>query len=370
MIIKSLELENYRNYESLHMDFDEGINILHGDNAQGKTNALEAVFLCATSKSHRGTKDKEMIRFGCEESHIKMMVEKKGVPHRIDMHLKKTRTKGVAVNGMPIHKVTELFGILNVIFFSPEDLGIIKNSPADRRRFIDLELCQLDKIYTYNLVNYNKVINQRNKLLKELDFRMDLIDTLDIWDDQLIKYGIPIIARRRQFIEELGAIMEEIHASLTGGKEKIRLSYAYNIHEDDLARTLSRDRARDLKAKVSLTGPHRDDIQFFINDIDVRHFGSQGQQRTAALSLKLAEIELVRQRVKDTPVLLLDDVLSELDAGRQTRLLQSIEGIQTMITCTGLDDFVEHCFHIDKTFHIENGKLKDDESHLGGSDEQ
>ena len=144
MIIRSLELENYRNYESLHLNFDDHINVFYGNNAQGKTNALEAMFLCATTKSHRGSKDREMIRFGAEESHIKLIVEKQGVPCRIDMHLKKNRSKGVAVNGIPIHKVTELFGILNVIFFSPEDLGIIKNSPAERRRFIDLELCQLD----------------------------------------------------------------------------------------------------------------------------------------------------------------------------------------------------------------------------------
>lgn len=189
MIIRSLELENYRNYESLHLNFDDHINVFYGDNAQGKTNALEAMFLCATTKSHRGSKDREMIRFGAEESHIKLIVEKQGVPCRIDMHLKKNRSKGVAVNGIPIHKVTELFGILNVIFFSPEDLGIIKNSPAERRRFIDLELCQLDKVYTHNLINYNKVVSQRNKLLKEIDYRKDLLDTLEIWDMQMVRYA-------------------------------------------------------------------------------------------------------------------------------------------------------------------------------------
>lgn len=357
MIIRSLDLQNYRNYQNLSLTFDEHINLFYGDNAQGKTNALEAIFLSATSKSHRGTKDREIIRFGEEEAHIKMMVEKKGVPHRIDIHLKKGRTKGVAINGIPIRKVTELFGLINVIFFSPEDLSIIKNSPAERRRFLDLELCQLDKIYTYNLVNYNKVVNQRSKLLKDIEFNYSLLDTLDIWDEQLVRFGVPVIERRKQFIEDLSVLMKKIHAMLTDGKEVIRLEYVPNVEAGNLAKKITEERTRELKSKMSLVGPHRDDICFFINDIDARHFGSQGQQRTAALSLKLAEIELVKQRVKDTPVLLLDDVLSELDAGRQNRLLQSIEGIQTMITCTGLDDFVEHCFHIDKTFHIENGRL-------------
>jgi len=355
MIIKSLELKNYRNLEDVQMDFSEGINLLYGDNAQGKTNILESIYLCGTSKSHRGSKDREIIRFEDEESHIKMILSKREISYRIDMHLKKNRTKGVAVNGMPIRRITELFGILNVIFFSPEDLNIIKSSPSERRRFIDLELCQLDKIYTYNLINYNKIVNQRNKILKKTDG--DWVDLLDTWDQQMVQYGTYLISRRQQFIAELNEIICHIHAGLTNEKEEIRLVYMPNIEESNFERVLKKERVRDLKAKVSLTGPHRDDLKFIINEIDVRTFGSQGQQRTAALSLKLSEIELVKNKVKDLPVLLLDDVLSELDSGRQTRLLQSITGIQTMVTCTGLDDFVQHCFHIDKTFHIEDGSV-------------
>jgi len=355
MIIKSLELKNYRNLEDVQMDFSEGINLLYGDNAQGKTNILESIYLCGTSKSHRGSKDREIIRFEDEESHIKMLLSKREISYRIDMHLKKNRTKGVAVNGMPIRRITELFGILNVIFFSPEDLNIIKSSPSERRRFIDLELCQLDKIYTYNLINYNKIVNQRNKILKKTDG--DWVDLLDTWDQQMVQYGTYLISRRQQFIAELNEIICHIHAGLTNEKEEIRLVYMPNIEESHFEKVLKKERERDLKAKVSLTGPHRDDLKFMINEIDVRTFGSQGQQRTAALSLKLSEIELVKNKVKDLPVLLLDDVLSELDSGRQTRLLQSITGIQTMVTCTGLDDFVQHCFHIDKTFHIEDGSV-------------
>ena len=178
MFIESIELLNYRNYKQLHMDFHSGTNVLYGDNAQGKTNILEAVYVCSTTKSHKGSKDKEIVRFGEEESHIKMTVRRDGIPYRIDMHLKKNRTKGVAVNGVPIKKASELFGIVNVIFFSPEDLNIIKNGPAERRRFLDLELCQLNKVYVYDLVQYNRVVVQRNKLLKEMDSDPSLKETL------------------------------------------------------------------------------------------------------------------------------------------------------------------------------------------------
>lgn len=170
MIVESLKLQNYRNYEYLNMNFDEKINIIYGDNAQGKTNILESMYVCATSKSHRGSKDREIIRFDNDESHIKVNVKKNDMNYRIDMHLKKNKPKGIAVNGIPIKRAVELFGILNIVFFSPEDLNIIKNGPSERRRFIDMELSQLDKIYLDCLINYNKVVNQRNSLLKEYAF--------------------------------------------------------------------------------------------------------------------------------------------------------------------------------------------------------
>lgn len=357
MIVRSLKLENYRNYESLELNFHPGTNIFYGDNAQGKTNALEAVYVCATSKSHRGTRDREIIQFDKEEGHIRMIVEKRGVPYRIDMHLKKGRSKGVAVNGLPIRKVTELFGIINVIFFSPEDLSIIKESPAERRRFMDMELCQLDSIYTSDLVNYNKVVTQRNKLLKDMIDRPELADTLPVWDDQMVRYGREVILRRKEFIEELNAIIGDIHRKLTGDRENLTIIYRPNVESERMAQEIERGRARDRAAHTCLTGPHRDDMEFWIDGIDVRHFGSQGQQRTVALSLKLAEIELVKRRTGDHPILLLDDVLSELDTNRQMHLLKSIEDIQTMITCTGLDDLVQHCFHMDQKFHVHEGRI-------------
>lgn len=372
MIIESLELKNYRNYDELHMQFSPGTNILYGNNAQGKTNILEAIYVCCTTKSHRGSKDREMIHFGEDESHIKMTVRKNDVPYRIDMHLKKNKTKGVAVNGIPIRKASELFGIVNVVFFSPEDLNLIKNGPAERRKFIDLELCQLNKLYVHSLVSYNRVLMQRNKLLKELFFHPEYEQTLDVWDMQLAQYGRNVIRYREEFIAQLNEIIYDIHLKLSGGKEHLKIVYDPNTRADRLEEDIRQSRQQDMKQKTTLAGPHRDDIGFFIaknadvnvrgtfispGDIDIRKFGSQGQQRTAALSLKLAEIELVKKLVKDYPILLLDDVLSELDGDRQNELLSAIQHIQTMITCTGLEDFVNNRFKIDKLYHVVEGTV-------------
>ena len=357
MIIESIELKNYRNYENLQLELSPGTNIFYGDNAQGKTNILESVYVCCTTKSHKGSKDKEMIRFGEDEAHIKLTVRKQDVPYRIDMHLKKNKTKGIAVDGIPIRKASQLFVLVNVVFFSPEDLNIIKNGPSERRRFIDMELCQLDKVYVHSLVQYNKVLLQRNKLLKELGFHPEYEATLDVWDEQLVRFGKEVIKARRAFIDQLGDIIKELHTKLSGGKENIEVIYDPDTEEEELEAAVRKSRQQDMKQKTTLAGPHRDDISFVVNGIDIRRFGSQGQQRTAALSLKLSELELVKKISRDDPVLLLDDVLSELDSSRQNQLLDAIQDIQTMITCTGLEDFVNHRFHIDKIFKVEEGKV-------------
>lgn len=357
MYIESIQLKNFRNYEFLEMEFDKGTNILYGDNAQGKTNILEAVYLCGTSKSHKGSKDKEIIRFHEDESHIRMMIRKDEMSYKIDMHLKKNKAKGVAINGLPIKKARELLGVVNLVFFSPEDLNIIKNGPSERRRFLDLELCQLDTIYLTDLANYNHIVNQRNKLLKDMSLNSRLRDTLDVWDMQMVYYGKAIIEKRKAFVEELNEIVHEIHRNLTGGIEQIDVVYEPNTQSENFEEMLFRNRERDFRMKMTSTGPHRDDLCVMINGIDIRKYGSQGQQRTAALSLKLSEIYLVKRRIKDTPVLLLDDVLSELDSSRQTYLLDSIHDIQTMITCTGLDDFISHQFQINKVFHVIKGAV-------------
>lgn len=356
MIIRSLKLKNYRNYDLLDMTFDPKTNILYGDNAQGKTNILEALYLTGTTKSHRGTKDRDMIQFGHDESHLETVVEKKGAAFQIDMHLKKNSPKGIAIDKIPIRRASELFGIVQFVFFSPEDLNIIKDGPAGRRRFIDLELSQLDKIYLSNLSNYNRIINQRNSLLKDLYGQEHLIETLDIWDMQLAAYGTKILERRREFVEQVNEIISDIHFKLTGGRERIRLIYEESRGNLTFEQALRKYRERDIRMKSTTVGPHRDDLCFMSNDeIDIRKFGSQGQQRTAALSLKLSEIELVKRIINDTPILLLDDVLSELDKHRQNYLLESIHDIQTVITCTGLDEFVNNRFSINRIFHIKNG---------------
>ena len=360
MIIESLELSNFRNYEHLKLDLCDKVNLLYGDNAQGKTNILEAIYLCATAKSHRGGKDRELILFGNDESHIKMNV-KKSTSNRLDIHIKKNKSKGIAVNGIPVKKISELFGLVNVIFFSPEDLGIIKNGPAERRRFIDLELCQLNKLYVNSLISYNKVLLQRNKLLKELSSKPDWSKTLEVWDLQLIKYGKEIIKYREQFVKDLNLILASVHNSISGGKEELTLVYEKNVEIKDYEEMVSKSLNSDLKQKFTQVGPHRDDLGFIVKNnkskisIDLKRYGSQGQQRTAALSLKLAEIELVKNIIKDYPILLLDDVLSELDFNRQTHLLKSIQHIQTIITGTGLKDFKNINLPLDKVFKVENG---------------
>ena len=364
MIIKSIDLSNFRNYEQLHIEFEEGTNILYGDNAQGKTNILEAAYLSGTTKSHKGSKDKEMIRFDCEESHIRTIVEKNNKEYQIDMHLRSRGSKGVAINKLPIKKASELFGILNIIFFSPEDLNIIKNGPAERRRFLDLELCQLDKVYLADLTKYNKILNQRNKLLKDIYHRPELMDTLSVWDLQLIECGKRIITRRKTFINELNNIIGTIHSNITGGKESIILRYEPNVEDIFFGDELYKAKQKDLKLAQTTVGPHRDDMLFSVNGIDIRKFGSQGQQRTAALSLKLSEIEIVKQSIHNTPVLLLDDVLSELDSNRQNYLLNSICDIQTIITCTGLEEFVRNRFHINKVFRVVNGTVSNQENNV------
>ena len=357
MRIEGLLLEGFRNYDSQQLTFDESCNVIYGDNAQGKTNILEAVYLAGTSKSHKGSKDREMIRFENEESHIRMMVKKGDLSYKIDMHLRKNKAKGVAINGLPIRKARELLGVVNLVFFSPEDLNIIKNGPGERRHFLDSELCQLDGVYITELAGYNHIVNQRNRLLKDCYMNPGLKGTLDVWDMQMVDYGKKIIGKREAFVEELNEIARGLHKGLTGGIEELEILYEPSVTAAEFEDKLSRNRERDLRMKLTSVGPHRDDFCVKVNGIDIRRYGSQGQQRTAALSLKLSEIYLVKKKIRDTPVLLLDDVLSELDSSRQTYLLESIHDIQTLITCTGLDDFVSHQFKINRIFQVVKGHV-------------
>lgn len=357
MRIKSLALNDFRNIENISIEFDKGLNIIYGDNAQGKTNILESIYVAGTTRSHKGSKDKEMIKLGEDEAHIRIILEKDDLDRKIDMHLKKSKSKGVAVDGIPVHKSADIFGIVQLIFFSPEDLSMIKEGPAERRRFIDMELSQIEKIYLYNLSKYNKILTQRNNLLKQISYDTGLSDTLDVWDEQLVSTGLEIIKSRRKFIFELNEIIKPIHEKLTGGKEELEIEYNPNISEEDFKDKLKSGRNSDIYQKTTLTGPQRDDITFYINKNDVRKYGSQGQQRSTALSLKLSEIELFKKKTGDNPILLLDDVLSELDRSRQNYLIESIGDIQTIITCTGLEEFVENKKADGRIYKINSGKI-------------
>ena len=358
MIIKSIELSNFRNYEREIFEFHKGTNVLYGDNAQGKTNVLEAIFVGGTTKSHKGSKDHEMIRSGQTEAHLRYFVEKKEKTFKVEVHMKRGSSKGIAIDGIPIRSSNELLGLSNIVFFSPEDLSIIKDGPEERRRFIDMELCQLNKSYLFYLTQYKKILKQRNALLKQIKEKPELKETLEIWNSQLVGNGKKIIRLREEFIEKLNRIMKKKHDSLTGGKEKIDISYCPNCREEEFESQLFLEEERDIFLGTTTAGPHRDDMLFITEKKDLRKYGSQGQKRTAALSLKMAEIEIVEEITGEKPILLLDDVLSELDRNRQNYLLENIKGIQTIITCTGLEEFIKNKINIDRTFEIIEGNIK------------
>lgn len=356
MYIQSLTLKNYRNYEETRINFNNHINIIYGKNAQGKTNILEAIYLCATAKSHRTSNVKELIQFDKEEAHVNVeIVKDKSHIDIIDLHLKKNNKKSIAINKMPIRKFNELFGTMRIILFSPEDLGLIKNGPKERRKFLDLELCQISPMYYYHLKHYYLILKQRNNLLKMIKRNEELKDQLEAWDVQLLDHGKNIILHRDKFINELNPYFKIKHNEIAGNNEFSSMIYEKNVEIDCFENKLMKQISYDISMGSTSVGPHKDDINFEINGVDIRKYGSQGQQRTAALSLKLSEIEYIKNCGEDTPILLLDDVLSELDEQRQSHLFNHINDIQTIITCTGIEDFVNSKIKIENTIQIENG---------------
>ena len=358
MYMNHLLLADFRNIATAEIKLNEGINILYGDNAQGKTNILEAVYICATGRSHRTKIDAQLIQFGKKEAHIKAFVVRDRRTDRIDVHLKKDEKKGIAVNGIPIRKSGDLFGTLHTVMFSPEDLQLIKNAPSERRRFIDMELCQLSNVYYYDLQQYYKVLKQRNNLLKRIQKNMKLRETLFAWDAQMCQYGMRVIDSRKSFISRLNTIASAIHNGITEGKEELLIEYKPNVLKDDFSEKLSSSTEKDILYGSTTVGPHKDDIIFYVNNNDVKIFGSQGQQRTAALSAKMAEIEIIKSETGQSPVLLLDDVLSELDERRQYFLLDGIRNTQTIITCTGIEDSIKKYTEKANIFYIKNGEIE------------
>jgi len=342
MWVSNLSIENFRIFKRLDVELENGVNIVYGDNANGKTNLIEAIHYCAVGKSQRASHDKELIRFGQDEAHLQAKIEyPKSSSRRVDVHIfREGRKKGIAIDHIPIKKLNQLYGVLHVVIFTPEDLRMVKAGPSERRSFIDLELCQLNPIYYHALRQYYQALKQRNNLLKSISKDKKLINTLDVWDEPLYRNGTQIMAQRESFITMLNDIAKEIHKDITGGIEEISLTYRPQIMGDYEER-LKRSKDRDIAIGSTSYGIHKDDISICINDKDVRIYGSQGQQRTCALSVKLAEIEIIKTRTGHTPVLLLDDVLSELDESRQDFLFKHIKGLQTVLTCTGVEDVLK-----------------------------
>ncbi len=360
MQITLARLHQYRSYERLVWKPAQGLCVLIGDNAAGKTNVLEALFLCALGRSHRTRHDSELIRYESESAYVGLELTKRTGTHKIDCRLFKEGRREIKVDDMPLSRSGELLGTLHVVMFSPEDLRLIKQGPAERRRFMDMELSQLQPAYYYRLQQYNLALKQRNALLKNPSVTPTLLTP---WDEQLSILGAGLIHARATFMEKLAALAEELHRELSGG-ERLHVAYEPAFDPGSVQQTaermqqgLSATLERDMRTGSTQQGPHRDDIRMELNGVDVRAYGSQGQQRTAALALKLSELALMKELGGEPPVLLLDDVLSELDGARQKMLALAMRGSQTFLTCTQLAGLA-HAGMPDMTvYHVANGTV-------------
>ena len=359
MFIKRLQMLNYRNYNVLDISLGPHVNVFMGDNAQGKTNILEGIYYCAFARSHRTSKDRELINWNADNALLSVMVGRERLDKRIDISILKDGKKAIQINKIKIKKIGELFGNFNVVMFSPEDLKIIKDSPGVRRKFIDMELCQLNPKYYYNLVQYNKVLNERNSILRNRNINKDI---LDVYDMQLVEFGYNIIIDRLEYIQKLNKYSAKIHSEITSGKEKIEFKYTSTIKDlenikENFYSLLEKNRVRDCERGITSVGPHRDDFTVLINDIDTKSYGSQGQQRTAVLTIKFSSLKIIKELTGEHPVLLLDDVLSELDFSRKRYILSTIGDIQTIITCTGIEDLYEYLDDKSKVFKVKDGEI-------------
>lgn len=361
MYLKKIELKNFRNYEEEAVEFHNKVNIITGKNAQGKTNLLESLYIMSLGKSFRTSRDTEMIGFGKEYCRAKSTSVKEGRKLEIEIAIGH-EGKTTKINGVKTEKNIDLLENVYMVIFSPEDLKIVKDEPEKRRKFIDRELCQLKPVYYRNLGRYKKILQQRNSLLKQPEIKEDVIA---VWDESLAEYGAKIIHERRRFIEKLSRISREISRGITNGKEALEITYEANAEykenyaeqKEYLKTLLTKNLKNDILRRSTSVGPHKDDLKICVEGVDIRHFGSQGQQRTAALSLKLAEIQLIKEETNVPPILLLDDVLSELDAERQNFLINSLDEVQLFITTTELSEEVRKQLPDGDTFFVENGKV-------------
>jgi DNA replication and repair protein RecF len=358
MYVKNIILINYRNYESLGIELSRNVNVFVGDNAQGKTNILESIYYGAFAKSHRTSKDRELINWNKDKAYISLLIGKQRIDKKIDINILRDGKKAIKVNNIKVNKIGELFGTFNVVMFSPEDLKVIKEAPNLRRKMLDMELSQINSKYYFNLVQYNKVLNERNILLKSRSFNEDV---LEVYDIQLIEYADYIISKRLEYIDKINFYGNEIHKEITSGKEKISFRYNCTVnldnYRDNYLKKLKDNILRDREKGLTSVGPHRDDFNVFINDVDTKIFGSQGQQRTSILTMKFSSLKIIKEITGEYPVLLLDDVLSELDVNRKRYILSTIKDIQTVITCTGIDDLESYLDARAKIFNVSNGQI-------------
>lgn len=360
MTIKKLLLQNFRNYEREQFLFSDGLNVLFGKNAQGKTNCAEAVFYLCTGTSLRIRRDKQLIRMGEEKAKITAEAENRYGKITIEADIYENKRE-IRINGSKIAKNADLMGHINSVFFSPGELRLIQDGPDERRRFMDISIAQTSPAYYTALLRYKKILDQRNVLLKDKNISL-ILDTLPVWDEQLCRYAAVLVKKRREFLEKLAPFAKEYHAFLTDGKEDldIRPDRKYEGEEDEIARTLMKrlenNYEKDLRLGFTSVGPHRDDLDVMIGGADAKAYASQGQTRTAALSLKLAEVQIFKEISGEYPILVLDDVMSELDLPRRKKLLRCISGLQTVLTCTHAERVLygAEC----KKIRIENGRIK------------
>lgn len=366
MYVSTLDLINFRNYSKLNINLNKSLNVFIGENAQGKTNILESIYFISTTKSHRTIKDKELIKWGSEKAYIGANVNRNSGKYLIESLIGNDNKVNFKLNGIKTNKYSDILGTLNTVIFSPEDLRLIKDGPAVRRRFIDGELNQIKPKYQYNLAQYNRALIQRNNILKSLKGSNSNRITAEIFGEQLAKYGSEICEERYNFIKKLSLVSRLIHRKITDGNEEIELMYECSTGDfkdkeytkNQLLSYYTNSIDEDIKKGFTAKGPHRDDLIIKINGIDARAYGSQGQQRTAALSLKLSELEIIKSETLEYPVLLLDDVLSELDIKRQKFLLESLKDIQTFITCTSFSELNNLNFESKDIFLVHNGKVE------------
>ena len=373
MKLTNLQLQNFRNYESVQLEFTDGVHVFIGENAQGKTNLMESIYALAMTKSHRTTNDKELIGWNKEFATIKGTVEKTTTKTNLELQFSK-KGKIAKVNYLEQKRLSSYLGNLNVILFAPENLTLVKGSPQNRRKFVDMELGQMSSLYLYDLVEYNRVLKQRNTYLKQLAIKKKQPDEyLDVLSEMLSELASKIVFHRLDFMKQLEALAIPIHDQLSLGREKFSVSYQATIPlEDGLTPSqmkeiymnqFKKNQTREADQATTLIGPHRDDLIFYLNEVPVQTYGSQGQQRSTVLSLKLAEIELMKLSTGEYPLLLLDDVLSELDDDRQTHLIKAIENkVQTFITTTSLDWIKQQFINEPVVIPIEKGTILKTES--------